>query len=163
MAGLTDVIPEGGGYNGLVNRWPDGRMAGIPYDMVLSFNTAYHQGLYAGRPIPKHDNVVNEPDGSTWRYQFSYDNPFAYVYKIQMTPAPADVPGVVPTVPPLDIPGTGISGTGDVPDILNPAPITTTPVTTTPAGSDAGSWFAAAGLIGLAIWAFTKKTGRTKK
>lgn len=157
MAGLIDVIPEGGGYNGLIHRWPDGRYAGIPYDIFVEFSNSQAAGLYAGRPIPVQDNVVNEPDGSTWRYRFSYESPFSYVYKIQMTPAPADIPGVVPTVPPLDIPGTGVSGTGDVPDILNP------PVTTTPVGSDAGSWFAAAGLIGLAIWAFTKKTGRTKK
>jgi hypothetical protein len=114
-------------YDGRTYLYPDGSYGGIPYDLLQNFSAAAY--IAAGKAIPRHYNMVNEPDGSTWEYQFLYDNPYQYVFKYMKT-APTvtaggeliDSGGIVTDPEPnpdyVFIPGQGyiIPGVGDYDD-----------------------------------------------
>lgn len=168
-------------YDGLIYSWPyGGQRSGIPFDLYDEFQRNKHLYDELGRPYPHHSNVVNEPDGSSWRYDFAYTNPFSYEYKVQTsTPVPGF--GNTPAIPGIDLPGTGLPGSGTVPPAVNPPAPEPAPAPVTPPGGspapidDGGNWtgagastwgdllpLAGLGVLGLAL-GFRRKRKVSKR
>lgn len=134
-----------------------GRPAGIPWDMYMDYKN--NEPLYTqfNRPIPQHSNVVVEPDGSSWRYVFSYDQPYWYLYKTQVgDPTGTNIPDPTLYIPPINYPTpvpdpTVITPT---PSVLDP----TRPLEPLPAAGGSGDVLALAGfgLLGLAAGSLLK-------
>jgi hypothetical protein len=72
-------------YTGLIYAYPGGQVGGIPLNFYEAFERNKLHYIKLGKPIPRHFTQVREPDGSVWEYAFSYDNPFSYLSRRQIS------------------------------------------------------------------------------
>jgi LPXTG-motif cell wall-anchored protein len=151
-------------YDGLTYTWPTGQKAGIPWDLYQAYNPVLYDQY--GKKHPNHSNIVIEPDGASWQYYFSYDDPFNYYTKQQIT-----LPTVTPGGELLD-PGGALTpyipGPGEPPydpnPVVIPAPVTPeTPATPAPGTGDNGDLIGIAGLALLGLGLGYKFTRKRKK
>lgn len=150
--------------NGLVETYPDGRKAGIPYDTWQTFLANRQKYIDLGKDFPRQYTQEADETGAVWEYLFSFENPF-YPISRRMVQVPLVTPSgilldpggdltpselLIPesTIPPYLVPYTVTELNEPTTTTTTPTTPTTTTTTTTPGGINS-LWGMAA--IGLAM------------